>query len=318
MNLLLLLIGLTLTIFSADCLVNGSVAVAKRYHMPEFLIGITIVGIGTSMPEMVVSLTAAVSGKGSIAIGNVLGSNLANTLLILGAAALVRPVAFSREALRNDIPFNILASVVLFAACFGFRPPFRGGIISRTDGIVFLVMFAAYMIYSFRTASKNNSQQDHHPQEQTEMPLWKSAVLIAGGLAGLIFGGRWFVNGASGLAASLGVSETIIAITIVAVGTSLPELATSVVASVKGRSQLALGNVIGSNIFNICLILGVSSTVRPLDGTGIMLSDILAPLIAIILLWISAFTFKGRKINRIDGAVFLAAYIAYIVYLTLR
>ena len=329
MNLLMLLLGLVLTILGADYLVNGSVAVAKRFHMPEFLIGITIIGIGTSMPELVVSVTASLSDRGSIAIGNVLGSNLANTLLILGAAALIRPVAFSRDALRVDIPFNIAASVVLFAVCFGFGARSHGGTISRFDGILFLLMFAVYMIYSFRVASKNNLQQtqpsgqiqtdDQTPADgQNEMPLWKATIFIAGGLAGLIFGGRWFVNGASGLAAALGVSETIIAITIVAVGTSLPELATSVVASVKGRSQLALGNVIGSNIFNICLILGVSATVRPLDGAGIMLSDMLAPLIAIVLLWISAFTFKGRKVNRIDGAIFLAVYIAYIIYLTLR
>ena len=321
MNLLLLILGLVLTVVGADWLVNGSVAVAKRYRMPEFLIGITIVGIGTSMPELVVSLFASLSGRGSIAIGNVLGSNLANTLLILGAAAVIRPISFSRDAIKTDIPYNILVSAVLLLMCFGFRfwVPQHGGIISRVEGAVLLAMFAIYMFYSFRSAANSNNQNNTDiPDVQQDALIWKSLIAIAAGITGLALGGRWFVNGASGLAAALGVSETIIAITIVAIGTSLPELATAVVASVKGRSQLALGNIIGSNIFNICLILGVSSVARPLNGSGIMLIDIAAPLAAVILLWISAFTLRGRRINRTDGVIFLAVYIAYVVYLALR
>ena len=320
MNLLLLIIGLVLTVVGADWLVNGSVAVAKRYHMPEFLIGITIVGIGTSMPELVVSLFASLSGRGSIAIGNVLGSNLANTLLILGAAAVIRPIHFSSGAIKTDIPYNILVSVILLFMCFGFWfwEPHHGGTIARIEGAILLALFVLYMFYSFRTAANNNSNISDIPDVQQDIPIWKSLIAIVAGIGGLALGGRWFVNGASGLAAALGVSETIIAITIVAIGTSLPELATSVVASIKGRSQLALGNIIGSNIFNICLILGISSVARPLDGAGIMLIDVMVPLAAVIILWISAFTFRGRCINRTDGVIFLAAYIAYVVYLALR
>ena len=306
MNVLLLILGLVLVIAGADCLVNGAVAVAKRYRMPEFLIGLTIVGIGTSMPELVVSLIAGIEGKGGMAIGNVVGSNLANTLLILGAASLIQPISISPATKRIDIPYNILVTLVLFFMCFGFT--FRhyptGGVITWWKGILLLALFAGYMAYSFQTGSRP--------------ALWKSVLLILFGIAGLAFGGRWFVGGASGIALSLGVSETVIAITMVAVGTSLPELATAIVAAIKGNTQLALGNVIGSNIFNICLILGISSIVAPLDVTGLHPTDILAPLAATLMLLLSVYTFRGQRINRADGALFLALYIGYIAYLLLR
>ena len=312
MNVLLLILGLVLVIAGADCLVNGAVAVAKRYRMPEFLIGLTIVGIGTSMPELVVSLIAGIEGKGGMAIGNVVGSNLANTLLILGAASLIQPISISPATKRIDIPYNILVTLVLFFMCFGFT--FRhyptGGVITWWKGILLLALFAGYMAYSFRTAAKGRTE--------TAQAAETGSLLILFGIAGLAFGGRWFVGGASGIALSLGVSETVIAITMVAVGTSLPELATAIVAAIKGNTQLALGNVIGSNIFNICLILGISSIVAPLDVTGLHPTDILAPLAAALMLLLSVYTFRGQRINRADGALFLALYIGYIAYLLLR
>ena len=320
MNVLLLILGLVLVIAGADCLVNGAVAVAKRYRMPEFLIGLTIVGIGTSMPELVVSLIAGIEGKGGMAIGNVVGSNLANTLLILGAASLIQPISISPATKRIDIPYNILVTLVLFFMCFGFT--FRhyptGGVITRWKGILLLALFAGYMAYSFRTATKGRTETAQAAETGSRPALWKSVLLILFGIAGLAFGGRWFVGGASGIALSLGVSETVIAITMVAVGTSLPELATAIVAAIKGNTQLALGNVIGSNIFNICLILGISSIVAPLDVTGLHPTDILAPLAAALMLLLSVYTFRGQRINRADGALFLALYIGYIAYLLLR
>lgn len=318
MNALILILGLVFVIFGAQFMVDGSVAVAKRYRMPEFLIGLTIVGIGTSMPEMVVSLIAGIDGNGSIAIGNVVGSNLANVLLILGLSALIRPIDISRATLRIDIPYNILVTAVLLFMCFGaafWRG--NGGVISRFDGIVLLLLFAGYMTYSFRTASKTEILEDAAEQAMP-MKMWKAVTLIIVGLGGLVLGGRWFVSGASAIAAALGVSDAVIAITIVAIGTSLPELATSAVASFKGNTQLALGNIIGSNIFNVCLILGVSSMVRPISTTGITPWDIVAPIGAGIALLISAYTFKGNKINRADGALFLLLYTGYIVYLIMR
>lgn len=319
MNAVILLLGLVLVIFGADLMVSGSVAVAKRYRMPQFLIGLTIVGIGTSMPELVVSFIAGLEGKGAIAVGNVVGSNLANTLLILGTAALIRPLSISPAAIKTDIPYNILATIILFLMCFGFtfwKDP-HAGILSRFDGIILLVLFCVYMAYSFKTTPKTEVPSPDTVQKPP-MALWKAALFIAGGLAALIVGGRWFVNGASGVAASLGISEAIIAITVVAIGTSLPELATSVVAAVKGNTQLALGNVIGSNIFNICLILGISATVKPINAAGILPLDLLAPIVAAVMLWLAAYTFRGRRVNRADGAIFLAVYIAYITYLALR
>jgi len=303
MNVLLLILGLVLVIAGADCLVNGAVAVAKRYRMPEFLIGLTIVGIGTSMPELVVSLIAGIEGKGGMAIGNVVGSNLANTLLILGAASLIQPISISPATKRIDIPYNILVTLVLFFMCFGFT--FRhyptGGVITWWKGILLLALFAGYMAYSFRTAAKGRTETAQAAETGSRPALWKSVLLILFGIAGLAFGGRWFV-----------------AITMVAVGTSLPELATAIVAAIKGNTQLALGNVIGSNIFNICLILGISSIVAPLDVTGLHPTDILAPLAATLMLLLSVYTFRGQRINRADGALFLALYIGYIAYLLLR
>lgn len=319
MNAVILLLGLVLVIFGADLMVSGSVAVAKRYRMPQFLIGLTIVGIGTSMPELVVSFIAGLEDKGAIAVGNVVGSNLANTLLILGTAAMIRPLSISPAAIKTDIPYNILATIILFLMCFGFtfwNAP-HAGILSRFDGIILLVLFCVYMAYSFKTTPKTEVPSPDTVQKPP-MALWKAALFIAGGLAALIVGGRWFVNGASGVAASLGISEAIIAITVVAIGTSLPELATSVVAAVKGNTQLALGNVIGSNIFNICLILGISATVKPINAAGILPLDLLAPIVAAVMLWLAAYTFRGRRVNRADGAIFLAVYIAYITYLALR
>ena len=318
MNVFLLILGLVLVIVGADALVNGSVAVAKRYRMPEFLIGLTVVGIGTSLPELVVSLIAGIEDKGGMAIGNVVGSNLSNTQLIHGEAALIQPINISRSTQRIDIPYNMLVTLVLLIMCFGFafwQHP-AGGTITRWEGILLLGLFVGYMVYSFRTADREEAD----PKKESTPPraLWKALLLIVAGLAGLVAGGRWFVTGASGVAAALGISETVIAITIVAVGTSLPELATAIVASLKGNSQLALGNIIGSNIFNICLILGLSSVIAPLDAASIRLADIAAPLVATLLLWLSVYTFRGRRINRADGALFLAFYAGYIVYLVLR
>lgn len=317
MNVLTLLLGLLLVIFGAQFMVDGSVAVAKRYRMPEFLIGLTIVGIGTSMPELVVSVVAGLEGKDSIAIGNVVGSNLANILLILGATALIRPVSISPASMRTDIPYNIFLTVVLLFMCFGltFLHGTPTGSISRPEGIVLLLLFAGYMVYSFRHTPRTAGSKE---AAAPVMPMWKAVVRIAAGLAGLIFGGRWFVNGASGVAESLGMSQAAIAITIVAIGTSLPELATSVVAAVKGNTQLALGNVIGSNIFNIGLILGTASLITPLSVGTITIWDIAVTLLAGIMLWISCYTFRGRRVNRADGILFLAVYAGYMAYLLAR
>lgn len=317
MNILILLLGLVLVIFGAQFMVSGAVAVAKRHHMPEFLIGLTIVGIGTSMPEMVVSLVAGIQGSGGIAIGNVLGSNFANILLILGVAAIIHPISIGPSARKADIPYNIFVTVVLLVMCFGFTfwRGQQGGVITRWEGGLLLLLFVVFMIYSFRTSKREDIVEVSSEDDKPQMKMWKAALFIVGGLTGLILGGRWFVTGASNLALAMGISETIVAITVVAVGTSLPELATSIVAAAKGNTQLALGNVIGSNIFNICLILGVTSIVNPLSVADVTQWDVIAPLIAAVMLLISIRTFRGRRINRADGVIFLLVYAAYIIFL---
>lgn len=309
-------------LLGAQYMVDGSVAVAKRLKMSEFLIGITIVAIGTSMPELVVSLFGSLDGLGDIAIGNVVGSNIINTFLILGVTALIQPIMIEKSTRRFDIPFNIFVSVLLLLFCFGFKfwAPGDNNAISRLEGLAFLAIFAFYMIYSFRTSSMANSSVQTAPQTGEEVSakkvkMWLAVVMIVGGLAGLVIGGRLFVRGAVGIAQSLGVSDSIIALTILAIGTSLPELATSVVAALKKKTQLALGNIIGSNIFNITLILGVSATSNPLMINNIAVTDISMIILSSILLFVSIFTFKRNTLDRPEGIIFLLIYIAYITFL---
>lgn len=318
MNIVYLIAGLVLILLGAKYLVNGSIAVAKRFRMSEFLIGITIVGIGTSMPELVVSGIAAIQGKGEIAIGNVTGSNIANILLILGVTALIRPIDFNRQTLKFDIPYNIFSTILLLFFCFGltfWKTPAHG-VITRTEGIIFLLLFVFFMFWSFK-----NAKQEDIPDEVGDakpVKMWLAAIMIIGGLAALVFGGRLFVNGGTGIARSLGVSEAIISITVLALGTSLPELATSAVAAFKGNTQLALGNIIGSNIFNVYLILGVSAVIKPLDTGNIIPMDIYITILAAVLLPVCALTIKKDKLDKVEGVIFLLIYAAYVYSLTIR
>lgn len=314
MSILILFAGLALILLGAQFLVDGSVAVAKRFRMSEFLIGITIVGIGTSMPELATSLVGTLADKGDIAVGNVIGSNIANTFLILGATALIRPVIIERSTQRFDIPFNILISVMLLVMCFGFAfwLPGSKGYVSRGEGALLLGMFIFYMTYSFGTAKKTVQSEPEGDKPAKKIAMWLAVLMIAGGLVALIFGGRLFVRGAVSIAQALGVSESVIAISILAVGTSLPELATSVVAAIKKNTQLALGNIIGSNIANIALILGVCGTVRPLRIESVALTDFGMLILASVVLLISVFTFRKRTLDRPEGVIFLLIYFAYI------
>lgn len=314
MTYILLLCSLALIIVGAQFLVDGASSIAKRYHVSEFVIGLTIVGIGTSMPELVVSFISAIYGKGDVAIGNVVGSNLANILLILGATALIRPMSMSCENVRRDVPFGIGVTVILLLMCFGFDfTQSASGIITRIEGIVLLVIFALFMYISFRFG-KDDTQQE---EGSTPKKLWVCIVMILIGFGGLIWGGNMFVDSATTLARHWGVPESVIAITLMAFGTSVPELATSIVAAIKHKGDMALGNIIGSNICNICLILGLSATVTPLRTGGIIPFDLFAALAASMMLLLSAFIFRRRTIGRADGAVYLLLYALY-VYLLLN
>lgn len=313
LQIIMLLAGLALILFGANWLVDGSSSIAKRFGISEFVIGLTIVGIGTSSPEMVVSFMSSLQGKADMAIGNIVGSNIFNTLMILGITALVAPMAITKNNLKRDIPLNIVVTVLLIILGMNFTLFGKGqDQISRLDGAILLAVFAWYLWTSFKSDQGDASEEGEGIKEYK---TGLSVIMIAAGLAGLIFGGRLFVNSATELAKMFGVSDKFIAITVMAAGTSMPELATCVVAALKGRGQLALGNVLGSNISNILLILGGASLIAPLSFNGMTPVDLGLVLISAIIIFASAFMFKKREIDRYEGVIFLLMEIGYMWYL---
>ena len=314
LDIVFLIGGLALILLGANGLTDGAAAVAKRFHISDLVIGLTIVALGTSAPELVISTMAALGGSAEMAIGNVVGSNIFNVLAIIGVTALVMPIKVGEGTMSKEIPLVILCSFVLaFMANDVILDGGSRNIISRIDGLVLLGFFLIFMRYTFAIARSGNAEEEE--TKIKEMPIWKSALFIAGGLAGLIYGGQLFVDGASGIASSLGVSESIIGLTIVAGGTSLPELATSVTAALKKNPGIAIGNVIGSNLFNILFVLGCSATISPLSMGGINNVDMVVLVSSAILFWIVGWFFKKRTITRVEGALLVACYVAYTAYL---
>lgn len=315
-DILILLAGLALLIFGAEWLVDGSSSIARRAGLSEFLIGMTIVGIGTSLPELVVSLTGALMGSADIAIGNVVGSNIFNVFLILGVTALIRPVAISDGNKRRDIPLNIAACLLLI--CFGMQHTLFGlggsDTINAWEGGVFLLLFITYLIFSI----KGGEADDGDGQPETARKLWFSILMVVVGMAALIFGGDILVDSACRIALNSGLSEKFIAITILAGGTSFPELVTCVVAAAKKKGALALGNIIGSNISNILLILGSSALACPLSFANIKPVDLGVLVLSSLALLFSSWTGRNNKIGRGDATSFLIVFIAYMAYLILN
>jgi len=315
-QLLILVVGLALIVFGADWLVDGASGIARKAGISEFVIGLTIVGFGTSCPELVVSLTGAIAGKSDISAGNVIGSNIFNTLLILGLTAVISPIAITHENKRRDIPMTI-AVTLLFILCgmsvslFGLGE-YDG--ISRTEGALFLILFAFYIYRCFKTGSAPGTNE----AEEKQLRLAAAIALVAAGLAGLIIGGKLFVNSATEIARMAGVSDKFIAVTILAGGTSLPELATCVVAAAKKKGQLALGNILGSNVFNILLVLGCSAAVHPLHFGHINLVDAGVLMLSAILVFTSAYTGKKNMIDRLDGSIMLLCEAAYMTWLIIN
>ena len=312
LSILILLVALVAIVWGADMLVNGSVAIARRYHISDFVIGAIIVGIGTSCPELVVSAYGALQGNVDVAIGNVVGSNIFNVLCILGLTALLWPVTVSRDNLKFDLPVCIGVSILAILLAFNF---FNGApvAIGRIDGLCFLLLFALFIYISFLRDRKHNPASG--ATEQSEAPsekLWLSIAKVIVGLTVLVTGCQFFVDEAEQIALMLGVDEAFISITLIACGTSLPELAASLTAAFKRNTQLALGNVVGSNIFNILFILGCSSQLAPLSGGGITVVDYAVMIGAVVLLL--ALSLKG-KITRAGGAVMLAGFVGYLWYL---
>ena len=308
---LILAAGLLLILLGANYLVDGASSIAKKFGLSEFIIGVTIVGIGTSAPEMVVSILSAIQGKADMAIGNVVGSNIFNTLMILGVTALIAPLAITKSNLKKDIPLNIAVTALLILLGLNFTI-FGAGEdkLCRIDGAIMLGIFIWYLWSSFK--SENNDEED---SDMKIFPIWLSAIMIIGGLAGLVFGGRLFVNSATEIAKTLGVSDKFIAITIMAAGISMPELATCVVAAFKGRGQLALGNILGSNISNILLILGISSLITPLSFNGITVVDMGTLLLCAAFILLSVFLFKKKQLDRFEAIILLLMEAGYMWYL---
>ena len=317
MSYLILIISLVGIVFGAEFLVAGSVSVARRYKVSDFVIGAAIVGIGTSMPELVVSFFGALKGNADVAIGNVVGSNIFNVLGILGLTAICFPIAIDRKNMTFEIPFCIGVSVLLTLLALNF---FNGtpSMISRIDGLILILLFVGYMYYSFvrdrnePTPDPSLKGRENDEEIQCILPVWKALLKIVGGLALLITSCDFFVDNAIVIAKSWGVSDAIISLTLIACGTSLPELAASVAAACKKNTQLALGNIVGSNIFNILLILGVSSQVMPLVSADITLVDYAVMIAAAAFPLL--FGFKG-KIGRVGGAVMLLCFVLYTWYL---
>lgn len=308
---LILIGGLLLILLGANYLVDGSSSIAKKFGISEFIIGLTIVGIGTSAPEMVVSFMSSFQGKADMAIGNIVGSNIFNTMLILGITAVIAPLTITRNNLKKDIPLNIIVTILLITlgmneTLFGFG----NDQLSRIDGIILLAIFAWYLWSSFK---------EDQPDEDENGIVVKngivSTLMIVGGLAGLIAGGKLFVNSATALAQMFGVSDKFIAITVMAAGTSMPELATCVVAALKGRGQLALGNILGSNISNILLILGGSALISPLSFSGMTTVDLGLILVGAVFILLSSYMFRKKELDRIEGIILILIEISYMWYL---
>ena len=318
-DVLLFIAGIVLVVSGAEWLINGSVAIAKRSGLSEYVIGATIVGIGTSMPELAVSFFAALRGNPDIAIGNVVGSNMANTCLILGITAVISPIVLTRQNMRRDIPITFFVSLLL--AAFAMDVLLFGSevnLISRPEAIVLLILFGIYMWLNFKMDQKSGTDLADAGDKETEKPagqmsIAKAVMLILAGLTSLVIGGNFFVESGTRIALKLGVSESLIAIAMMAVGTSLPELATCVIAAVKKNNQLALGNILGSNVANILLILGVSGTLTPLSiNAQSFLSAMLLPA-SIFLLWLASAPWSRKTLGRLGGTVMLAAYVIYIL-----
>lgn len=312
--LVLLGIGLAVLIFGAEYLVKGASSLAARFGISPLAIGLTIVAFGTSTPELTVNLYAAMTGATDIAIGNVVGSNIANILLILGAAALITPLTVKNSTVWKEMPFALLASAMLFV--LGADIWVSGGaadVLTRGDGLALMGVFAIFMYYVVGLARANKETTDAEPVET--LSTWFSVLCIIGGLAALVFGGKLLVDQAVFLASAIGLSEAVIGLTVVAVGTSLPELATSVIAAYRGHHDIAVGNVIGSNIFNIFWILGLTSVIAPLPVSLSFETDVLFSIIVTLMLFFAMFTGKRHTLDRWEGGSFILMYVAYVAFL---
>ena len=321
--ILILVIGFVLLIKGADFFVEGSSSVAKKFHVPAMLIGMTIVAMGTSLPECAVSVTASLANNNSLAVSNVIGSNIFNLMVVCGACALFSPLTIRQDTLKKEFPLSIICAALMLVLGY------IGMTLGHIDGIIFLVLFVGYLLWMIQSAKKARAAVlsdpgQSGPIEQAEfveeniaiLPTWKSLIFIIGGMIAIKFGGDFVVDGASSIASSMGLSQTLIGLTIVAMGTSLPELVTSLVAAKKGEVDMALGNVIGSDIFNILFVLGIATAISPISFLMENVIDII--LLIIMSVIVLAFAWTRQQINRKEGILMLLMYAAYMVYICVR
>jgi cation:H+ antiporter len=314
-DVLLIILGMALLVKGGDWLIDGSSNLARRYKISELAIGLTIVAFGTSAPELVVSLVAAIDSHPEIAIGNAIGSNNCNLFLVLGITGLITPVVVQKNTVRVEIPLSLIVAIILFLlGNYGFVYGGRN-LLNRIDGLILLLLFAFFIYFCFKNMKKERAGDTR--STDTVFPLGKSLLYIVIGLTSLVAGGKVVVNSAVDLARALNISEKVIGLTIIAIGTSLPELVTSITAIIKKSSDIAVGNIIGSNIFNICLILGIGALVRPIEYSPVFNRDIYLLVFGTLLLLLAMFTGKKRRLVRWEAAIFVLIYIGYVMYLIL-
>ena len=305
--------GFLFLVYGANWLVDGAASIAARYRISHVVIGMTVVALGTSAPELVVNLIASFKGTADVAVGNILGSNVSNIFLILGVSAIIFPLVVSSHSLRRDIPFVLLGAILIGVLANDLIP---GGIsrslISRVDGILLILFFILFMGYAWRVARKKGVGEQ---LQIREYPIIMSVVMVIAGMIALVIGGRWIVNGAVDIAGQLGLSEAVISLTVVAIGTSLPELAACVAAALKKNAGMVIGNVLGSNIFNVFFVLGTSAAIKPLPFNKVLNFDILVGLGAVVLLWLLVLSSREKTLQRWHGGLFLALYVGYLVFL---
>ncbi len=306
-QLALLVVGFVFLVKGADWFVEGAGKVAEKFGIPQLVIGLTIVAMGTSLPEAAVSVSAALKGSADITIGNVVGSNIMNVLVILGLTSVIRPIAVQKSTVKYEIPFVALISVFLLALGYSDH------VVGRADGVILWVLFIAYLLYLFKMAKSGEYVPEELPDEDKPIPVWKMVLLIIVGAVMIVLGSDMAVDAASELARIFGMSERLIGLTIVAFGTSLPELVTSVTAAVRGKADIAVGNIVGSNIFNILFVVGTSALITPVVYASNFLVDSIVCIVTMILLWLCVF--RNRKLGRAGGAVMLLCYAGYFVYL---
>lgn len=316
MDFIILIIGFFLLIKGADIFVDGASSIAKKIGIPSVIVGLTIVSLGTSAPELAVSLISSFNGNNGIAVGNVLGSNLFNTLVVLGGTAIVAPLLIKKSTIKRDYITTLLVTILTCFLIFGLVPKSEN-MLSRISGIILLVVCIAYMFILVKAAKKDSVKDE---ENTSEIKMSKNILLSLIGVVGIVFGGNLVVDSATNIAYALGMSEKLVGLTIVAVGTSLPELVTSIVAALKGENDIALGNVLGSNIFNLVLILGASATISPITVLGVMLIDFI--ILIAVTLFIGALIFFNKKedkrLGRLEGIILVGIYVAYLAYIIMR